>query len=344
MLNTGDPQISFFSVEMYDHMIPEDHFLRRLKQVVDLSFVNKLVSKLYSREMGRPSWPPVLMVKALLLQYLYNISDESLEEALTLNLGFKYYCDLDWNSKGPDATTLVKFRSRLGPERFARIFNLVVEQAAERGLISDALSIVDSTDVKARVDTFKARTTGKSPAPDSRDGYKSDKRPFHGYKVHTSLDQKSQLFTKVEVTPGNVHDCKAFPQVLDPCASMITADKAYDTNDNHKLLEERGIESAITPKDNRKAPAIRKHVRRSRIKRAISSRKGIEKKYKELKNDHGLARCRYYGLTRTIIQALLAATVVNLKRMVRLIFYPLKRGPSFYYIPRENRKLLHLTG
>lgn len=344
MLNTGNPQISFFSTEMYEQLIPEGHFLRHLKRVVDFSFVNRLTSRLYSKGTGRPSWPPVLMVKALILQYLYNISDESLEEALTVNLAFKYYCDLDWNARGPDATTLVKFRARLGPKRFARIFSEVVQQAADCGLISDALAIVDSTDVKAKVDTFKARTEGKSPDPDSRNGYKSDKKPFHGYKVHTSLDQGSQLLTKVEVTPGNVHDAKGFPRVLDPYACMVAADKAYDTNDNHKLLEEKGIESAIIPKGNRKSPAIWGNARRTRIKKAMSSRKHKEKKYKELKNDHGLARCRYYGLAKTSIQAFLTATVANLKRMVKLIFYPLKIRPTFYYIPKENRKLLHLTG
>lgn len=344
MFNKGNPQISFSSTEMYEHLVSEGHFLRLLKKTVDLSFVNRLVSGLYSKQMGRPSWPPVLMVKALLLQYLYNISDDSLEEALTVNLAFKYYCDLDWNAKGPDATTLVKFRARLGPKRFARIFNEVVQQATDQGLISDALSIVDSTHVKARVDTFKARTTGKSPDPDSRDGHKSDKKPFHGYKVHTSLDQGSQLFTKVEVTPGNVHDGKAFPEVMDSHACMVTADKAYDTNYNHELLEEKGIESAIIPKDNRKDQAIWENARRRRIKKAMSTRKQKEKKYKELKNDHGLARCRYYGLARTTIQALLAATVVNLKRMVKLIFHKRKTRPNFYYIPKECRKLLHLTG
>lgn len=344
MLNKGNPQISFYSAEIYDHLIPEDHFLRRLKSITDLSFVNRLVSKLYSKGMGRPSWPPVLMVKALLLQYLYNISDESLEEALTANLFFKYYCDLDWNARGPDATTLVKFRARLGPEKFARIFNEIVQQASDHGLISDALSIVDSTHVKARVDTFKARTTGKSPDPDSRDGYKSDSKPFHGYKVHTGLDQGSQLLTKVEVTPGNVHDGKAFPQVMDSYACMVTADKAYDTNSNHRLLEENGIESAIIPRDNRKDQAIWVNAKRPRIKKAMKARKQKEKKYKELKNDHGLARCRYYGLAKTCIQAFLTATAVNLKRMVKLIFHKRKTRPSFYYIPKPCRKLLHLTG
>lgn len=342
MLNKGNPQISFYSTEIYGHLIPEDHFLRRLKEVVDLSFVNQLVSKLYSKKMGRPSWPPVLMVKALLLQYLYNISDESLEEALSMNLAFKYYCDLEWNARGPDATTLVKFRARLGPKRFAKIFNQIVQQADDHGLISDALSIVDSTAVKARVDTFRARKRGKNPDPDSRDGHKSNNKPFHGYKVHTSLDHESQLFTRVAVTPGNVHDGKAFPQVLDPCACMVTADKAYDTNRNHRLLEQEGIESAIIPKANRKARYIKENARRPRIKKAMTSRRQIEKKYKELKNDHGLARCRYYGLARTTIQALL--TAVNLKRMVRLIFHPRKTRPTLYYIPAGARKLLHITG
>ncbi len=344
MLNKGNPQISFYSTEMYDQLIPEDHFLRRLKKVIDLSFVNRLVSKLYSKGMGRPSWPPVLMVKALLLQYLYNISDESLEEALTMNLAFKFYCDLDLNSKGPDATTLVKFRARLGPRKFARIFNEVVEQANDHGLISDALSIVDSTDVKARVDTFKARTKGKSPDPDSRDGYKSGDKPFHGYKVHTSMDQGSNLLTRVVVTPGNIHDATVFPEALDTYACMVTADKAYDTNCNHRLLEQQGIESAIIPKTNRKDYSIKENTRRPRIKKAIASRKQIEKKYKELKNDHGLARCRSYGLAKTFIQAFLTATAVNLKRMVKLIFYPRKTRPTFYYIPAGARKLLHLTG
>jgi IS5 family transposase len=125
---------------------------------------------------------------------------------------------------------------------------------------------------------------------------------------------------------------------------MITADKAYDTNDNHRLLEQEGIESAIIPKANRKACSIKENATRPRIKKAMASRRQIEKKYKELKNDHGLARCRYYGLDKTLIQAFLTAAVVNLKRMVKLIFCPRKTRPTFYYIPKECRKLIHLTG
>ena len=64
MFNCGDPQQSFYSPSIYDYLVPSGHFLRRLKEAVDFSFVNDLVRDLYSEQMGRPSLPPVLMVKA----------------------------------------------------------------------------------------------------------------------------------------------------------------------------------------------------------------------------------------------------------------------------------------
>jgi IS5 family transposase len=117
------------------------------------------------------------------------------------------------------------------------------------------------------------------------------------------------------VTPGDLHDVK-----------------------------EKGIESAIIPKANCNARSIKENARRPRIKKAMVSRRQTGKKYKELKNDRGLARCRCYHLTKTSIQAFLTATSVNLKRMVKLIFYPRKTWPTFYYIPAGARKLLHIRG
>lgn len=342
MFNCGDPQQSFYSPSIYDYLVPSDHFLRRLKEAVDFSFVNDLVRDLYSEQMGRPSLPPVLMVKALLLQYFYNISDDALEEALTANLFFKYFCDMEWDARGPDATSLVRFRGRLGPERFVAIFNAVVEQAAMRGLVSDALSVVDSTQVRAKVDMLRVRCRGKrNPDPDSRDGYKVPRKPFHGYKAHLAMDAGSQIITRMVITPGNVHDGRILPEVLDSHASLITADKAYDTNANLRLLHRLGIESAIIPRGDRSSQELWKHNRRQRVQTAIMRRRTIEPKVQELKNYHGLSRCRYWGLAKTTIQALLTALAVNLKRMVKLLYEPPRRRRRYnYYIPWYRRKLV----
>ena len=91
----------------------------------------------------------------------------------------------------------------LGEKRFARIFNQIVEIAREKGLVSGRISIVDSTDVKAKVDTFKIRDNSDiSQGKDARRGYKSEKKPFFGCEAHASMDSDSEIITKLDTTLG----------------------------------------------------------------------------------------------------------------------------------------------
>src|SRR4030066_631001 len=91
----------------------------------------------------------------------------------------KWFVGLAIDESSPDATSLTRFRERLGEERFACIFNQIVSLARERGLISDRLSIVDSTHVKAKVDTFKMQTKPEhTPDKDAHYGYKTKNNPF----------------------------------------------------------------------------------------------------------------------------------------------------------------------
>ena len=55
-------------ISLYDKIIPKDHFLRKLKENIDFSFVNKLLEKEYSEKMGRPATEPEMMYKLLFLQ------------------------------------------------------------------------------------------------------------------------------------------------------------------------------------------------------------------------------------------------------------------------------------
>jgi len=81
--------------------------------------------------------------------------------------------------------------------------------------ISDRLSIVDSTHVKAKVDTFKIKgNLDASPDKDARHGYKSKSKPFYGYKAHASMDADSNLITRLSFTPGNTSDGREFPKVV----------------------------------------------------------------------------------------------------------------------------------
>ena len=227
---------------IYDRLIPVDHFLKLLDKAVDFSFVNELCRDAYTPDFGRPAYGPEIMFKIIFLQFLYDVSDRRIEEEVNFNLVLKWFTGLAIDESPSDASSLTRFRGRQGEELFTNIFNQIVEIAREKGLVSDRLSIVDSTDVKAKVDTFKIKDNpDTSPDKDARHGYKSERKPFFGYKAHASMDSDSEFITKLDTTPGNTDDGKEFPKVVDTRSRMTTADKAYDSRKNHRLLRRKRV-------------------------------------------------------------------------------------------------------
>jgi len=153
-----------------------------------------------------------------------------------------------------------------------------------------------------------------SPDCDARFGRKSATKSFYGYKEHLATDADSELITAVSVTPGNVPDSEVFVPLVDQQAQEVTADKGYDTDENHQKLKQRGQRSSIIVKKNRtNADVIGQANPKSQRERAK-----IERKFAEQKKYHGLAKARYWGPRRMTIQVLMTCLVVNCKRMVRL--------------------------
>ena len=203
--------------------------------------------------------------------------------------------------------------------------------------ISDRLSIVDSTHVKAKVDIFKIKgNLDASPDKDARHGYKGKSKPFYGYKAHASMDADSNLITKLSSTPGNTNDGSEFPKVVDTKAGITTADKAYDSNKNHHLLKKKKAISAIITKKNRKSRRIKKHQVKPEVVSAQRERAKIERKFAELKRFHGLEKARYWGVDKMAIQFTMTAIACNLKRMIKLLFCHCCRGGLFYGKARQG--------
>lgn len=327
MYKEPNRQASFFGSMIYERIIPKTHFLKQLSEIVDFSFVNNLCQDLYCPDNGRAGWESALMFKIVFLQFLYDISDRQVEEQLTFNLIFKWFIGIEADELPPDYSTLSKFRSRLGPERFKDIFNQIVALARTKGFISERLTIIDSTHIEAKVDLFRLAKEYKqddndktyidksSPDPDARIGHKTKKKTFYGYKMHSALDTDSELFTACEVTPGNEADGDKLAGLIRGSPQGVTADKAYDSNDNHKVLKEQAIRSSIIIKKNRKDPTIIGLANPD----SQAERPKIEHKFGELKKWHGLRRTRYWGLAKVTIQCLISCIVVNCKRLVKLV-------------------------
>jgi IS5 family transposase len=102
---------------------------------------------------------------------------------------------------------------------------------------------------------------------------------------------------------------------------MTTADKAYDSKKNHRLLKRKRAISAIIIKKNRKSARLRKQQMKPEIIAAQRERPKIERKFAEFKRFHGLREARYWGLTKMAIQFTMTAITCNLKRIVKLLFH-----------------------
>jgi transposase len=152
MLKPRSPQESFFGSYLYDRIVPDDHLLRKINHVVDFSFAGEILKDRYNPSTGRPAEAPEFMVRLCLLQYLYGDSDRQVVENARLNLAYKYFLGLSVDAEVPDYTTISYFRAkRLGEEKFRQVFDQVVQQCIDKGLVKGKRQIIDSTPVIANV-------------------------------------------------------------------------------------------------------------------------------------------------------------------------------------------------
>ena len=148
MLKPKSPQESFYGSYLYDRVVPVDHLLRKINQVVDFSFTGQIFKDRYNPNLGRPAEDPEFMLRLCLLQYIYNDSDRAVIENARLNLAYKYFLGLAVDAEGPDYTTVSYFRAkRVGEEKFRSVLEQIVQQCIDKGLVKGKRQIIDSTPV-----------------------------------------------------------------------------------------------------------------------------------------------------------------------------------------------------
>lgn len=148
-------QISQMEIAIVDlsEIVPTTHLLKKIDSLVDFSFIYEKAENLYSSQ-GRPSIDPVLLVKMLLIGYLYGIkSERKLEEEVSLNLAYRWFCGLGLSGKVPDHSTFSQNRRRRfrDSDLFEEVFVTIVERCVEKGLVDGELVACDGTYIPCRV-------------------------------------------------------------------------------------------------------------------------------------------------------------------------------------------------
>ena len=151
----------FYSFDL-DKVVPPDHLVRQIDTVLDLSWVYKELAPYYSHT-GRPSIDPVLMIRMLIVGYVFAIrSERQLCSEVQLNLAYRWFCKLGVEDDIPDHSVFSRARHERFRESDAlrKVFEGVVAKCIASGLVGGEALSVDASLIKADVDK-KKRATGE---------------------------------------------------------------------------------------------------------------------------------------------------------------------------------------
>lgn len=152
MMGRQSGQLSMMVMDLSE-LIPNNHLLRRISQVISFDFIYEILEPYYPSN-GRPSIDPISMFKMLLVGYLYGIkSERRLVQEIQLNIAYRWFCGFELADKIPDHSTFSKTRLRKWNESqlFQQVFLEIVRRCVKSGLVDGKELAADGTYLPANV-------------------------------------------------------------------------------------------------------------------------------------------------------------------------------------------------
>jgi len=207
-----------------------------------------LTSLYHEAGAGRKPIPPVSMLKAQLIKYLWRVpSDRRLALLLKRNREAAKACG--FKQKTPSHGLFTHFRHRLGKEGYEKVFSMLLMQVLRCGVVKGEVVAVDGTAVKAYSQRNLDNKTGKSD-PEARVG--RARRGFVlGYKVHMVCCTGSELPLAFTVAPCNMNEKRFITPLLEKlmeqsiCFETVLADAQYDSSNVREAVRMLGAEPVI---------------------------------------------------------------------------------------------------
>lgn len=265
---------------------------------------------------GRPNVPVVMMLKIVMLQKWFNLSDSAMEGMLLDRLSFRRFVGLSMSDAGVDETTLVEFRNRLREQGLmSGLFDAVVEHLRVSGLVVQDGTLVDATIVEAprgqSKDDGLGHTRDRGATFTAKGG-----RSYHGYKGHIATDDNG-LVTDYVFDTACVHDSKHMDQLIQGEQVAVFADSAYMDKGRKARLAKAGVFCGIIERRVRGQAELTKdqeaHNRLCSRFRAM-----VEHPFAWMKQGGGFRRVRYRGLARNAVDFALGLIAYNFRRSLSL--------------------------
>jgi IS5 family transposase len=314
-------------------------FLNRVNQFVIWESFRPLLDEALQRsdgaKGGRPPFDAVLMFKVLVLQALYNLSDEQTEYQILDRQSFMMFLGLGLCDDVPDARTIWLFREHLieaqAVEKLFERFDAFLNAAgfgASGGQIIDATFVEVPRQRNSRDDNEKIKNgevpedwSDKKKAHKDTDARwtKKNSTSFYGYKNHANVDNKHKIIRKYKVTDASVHDSQELDSVLDPNndSQDIWADSAYRSEEQEVRLKEKGCTSHIHERKYRNKPLTPEQEASNKEKSHIRVR--VEHVFGHIETSMHGCYVRTIGTTRAKAKIGLENIAYNISRFTFLM-------------------------
>jgi len=230
-------------------LVPEDHILKQVDKVLDLSWLRGEVKDLYCCDNGRPGIDPEAAVRLMLAGFFQGIvHDRKLMREAQVNIAIRWFAGYRLDEGLPDHSSLTKIRQRWGDERFKKIFQKTVQGCVDAGLVSGETVHIDATLIRADV-SWESLTTQHVEAvieentADEEDRPKRPGRPRKRqskpkkrsttdpdatmttscntfrmepcYKQHAAVDDSCGVIVDVDVTTGEQSEGSQLPEQIE---------------------------------------------------------------------------------------------------------------------------------
>ncbi len=316
--------------------------LKKLNEIIDWEIFRPELARLRENvddaKGGRPPIDPILKFKMLILQSLYNLSDDALEQQVLDRLSFMRFLGLGMGDDIPDAKTIWAFRERLKEfglteKLFARFGDYLNRSGfdARQGQIVDAsiVRVPIRRDSRENNDKLKrgeevtqwSDNTRAQKDTDAKWTQKNGKQSF-GYKNHIAPDVEHKLIRGYAVTPANVHDGNVCESILSSNADpSVYADSAYMSEERVNRLSspDSSYLPCIHEKGRRGHPLTESQKRANRARSSLRVR--VEHVFGAQLQSAGNLTVRTIGLARATVKIGLRNLAYNISRFVLL-----KRG------------------
>ena len=267
--------------------------LTKLNQTIDWEQFRPILERARQKPRkstaGAKGYDVVLLFKALILQSLYNLSDQALEFQILDRYSFSRFLGLHAASKVPDATTIWLFRENLSKAQVVEeLFFRFDQSLNEAGFRAEKGQIIDASIVKAPVQRKSRKENEQIKAGEEPEGWSEAKRrqkdvdarwtrkngkSYFGCRNHIGVDVKHKLIRSFEVTSAEVHDSQVFEELLSPNTSRdLWADSAYRSAERLEWLGKNEYREHVQRKGTRNHPLSSWEQQGNRARSRIRSR------------------------------------------------------------------------